>query len=109
VQVLDRAMAATTNGGDAPTSDLKYLMVPKASVSDPSTQAEWAKKRLVWVPHERDGFVQGSIKEDRGDEAIVEVSESNKQVCSIFYQTNAKLLGVQCFTVLCFCVIYSTQ
>lgn len=31
---------------------LKYLTVEKSQFNDPTTQAEWSQKRLVWVPHE---------------------------------------------------------
>lgn len=50
----------------------------KGIVADPALQAEWAKKRLVWVPHETEGFVSGSIKEDRGDDAVVELVDNGK-------------------------------
>lgn len=50
----------------------------KGIVADPALQAEWAKKRLVWVPHETEGFVSGSIKEDRGDDAVVELIDNGK-------------------------------
>ena len=32
-------------------------------------------KRLVWVPHEQDGFAVAAVKEERGDEIIVQVGE----------------------------------
>lgn len=32
--------------------ELKYLTVEKNQLYDPTTQAEWTQKRLVWVPHE---------------------------------------------------------
>ena len=41
--------------------DLKFLVVDRNSFSDPATQAEWSQKRLVWVPHEQQGFVAGSM------------------------------------------------
>ncbi|EJW84618.1 Myh9 protein, partial [Wuchereria bancrofti] len=54
--------------------------VQKGIVADPALQAEWAKKRLVWVPHETEGFVSGSIKEDRGDDAVVELVDNGKRL-----------------------------
>lgn len=32
--------------------ELKYLSVERNSFNDPTTQAEWTQKRLVWIPHE---------------------------------------------------------
>lgn len=32
--------------------ELKYLSVERNQFNDPTTQAEWTQKRLVWVPHE---------------------------------------------------------
>ncbi|VDM79643.1 unnamed protein product [Strongylus vulgaris] len=43
-------------------SDLRYLQVQRAAVADPARASEWAGKKLCWVPHEKDGFVAGSIK-----------------------------------------------
>lgn len=62
------------------TPDLQYLMVKRATIADPSMQAEWAKKRLIWVPHDREGFVAGSIIEDNGDHITVEIIESGQRL-----------------------------
>ena len=35
--------------------------------------------KLVWVPHENQGFVAASIKADRGDEVLVELIDTSKQ------------------------------
>ncbi|XP_072769181.1 uncharacterized protein myh14 isoform X3 [Nerophis lumbriciformis] len=43
-----------------------------------SSQADWAAKRLVWVPSEKHGFESASIKEERGDEVEVELTETQK-------------------------------
>ena len=59
---------------------LQYLVVDRGLVNDPAAQAAWAAKRLIWVPHETQGFVCASIKEERGDEVVVEVQESGKHV-----------------------------
>ena len=61
-------------------AELKYLTVDRGVVNDPSAQAAWAAKRLVWVPHENHGFVAASIKEERGDEVLVEIQETGKHV-----------------------------
>ncbi len=60
--------------------DLKYLVVDRNAFNDPTKQAEWTQKRLVWVPHETLGFVSASIKKDRGDEVEVEVTDTSKRV-----------------------------
>uniref|UniRef100_A0A914RTP5 Myosin N-terminal SH3-like domain-containing protein n=1 Tax=Parascaris equorum TaxID=6256 RepID=A0A914RTP5_PAREQ len=56
------------------------MMVQKGIVADPALQAEWAKKQLVWVPHETEGFVAGLLKEDRGDDVVVEIAETGKKL-----------------------------
>lgn len=68
--------------GDSVTidaNDLQYLTVQRTSLNDPSAQAEWAKKKLVWVPHAENGFAAGSIIQEHGDELIVELVESSKR------------------------------
>jgi myosin protein heavy chain len=60
--------------------DFKYLVVDRNAFNDPATQAEWSKKRLVWIPHENSGFLGASILKDRGDEVEVEISETGKRV-----------------------------
>lgn len=60
--------------------ELKYLFVDRNTYNDPATLAEWTQKRLVWVPHESQGFVAASIKGERGDEVEVELQETGKRV-----------------------------
>lgn len=60
--------------------ELRYLSVDRNSFNDPATQAEWTQKRLVWVPHENQGFVAAGIKGERGDEVEVEIAESGKRM-----------------------------
>ena len=64
---------------DRNNPDLKYLVVERNAFNDPMTQAEWTTKRLVWIPHETQGFVQASIKGERGDEVEVEIQETGKR------------------------------
>lgn len=69
---------------DADTKDrfdpeLKFLYVDRNNFNDPATQAEWTQKRLVWVPHESQGFVAASIKGEKGDEVEVELQETGKR------------------------------
>lgn len=58
----------------------KYLYVDKNFINYPLSQADWAAKKLVWVPSEKNGFEAGSLKEEVGDEAIVELIENGKKV-----------------------------
>lgn len=60
--------------------ELKYLSVDRNNFNDPATQAEWTQKRLVWVPHEAQGFVAAGIKGERGDEVEVELQETGKRI-----------------------------
>uniref|UniRef100_A0A3B3RW47 Myosin-9 n=1 Tax=Paramormyrops kingsleyae TaxID=1676925 RepID=A0A3B3RW47_9TELE len=58
----------------------KFLYVDRNLVNNPLVQADWATKKLVWVPSERLGFEAGSIKEERGDECVVELADSGKKI-----------------------------
>ncbi|XP_072281664.1 myosin-10-like isoform X4 [Pyxicephalus adspersus] len=58
----------------------RYLFVDRNPVSMTATQADWTAKKLVWVPSEKHGFEAASIKEERGDEVVVELAENGKRV-----------------------------
>uniref|UniRef100_A0A665WMB1 Myosin-9 n=1 Tax=Echeneis naucrates TaxID=173247 RepID=A0A665WMB1_ECHNA len=58
----------------------KFLYVDRNLVNNPLAQADWASKKLVWVPSERLGFEAGSVKEERGDECVVELADSGKKI-----------------------------
>nr|XP_061805148.1 myosin-10-like isoform X3 [Nerophis lumbriciformis] len=58
----------------------RYLFVDRAVVYNPATQADWTAKKLVWVPSERHGFEGASIREERGEEVVVELAENGKKV-----------------------------
>ncbi|KAL6455775.1 hypothetical protein MHYP_G00356260 [Metynnis hypsauchen] len=58
----------------------RYLFGDRSAVSDPLAQADWASKKLVWVPSEKLGFEAGSVKEEKGDECLVELSDSGKKI-----------------------------
>lgn len=62
---------------------MKYLVVDKNVVNDPSQQAEFAAKRLVWIPHDTNGFVAASVKSEKNDEYEVEILETGKR-CNIY-------------------------
>ncbi|KAJ8251676.1 hypothetical protein GJAV_G00223910 [Gymnothorax javanicus] len=66
--------AATMSDAD------RFLYVDRNLINNPLAQADWASKKLVWVPSERLGFEPGSVKEERGDECLVELADSGKKV-----------------------------
>uniref|UniRef100_A0A3B5ALM5 Myosin heavy chain 11 n=1 Tax=Stegastes partitus TaxID=144197 RepID=A0A3B5ALM5_9TELE len=63
----------------APTEDEKFLFVDKDFLNSPMAQADWAAKKLVWVPSEKHGFEAASIKEEHGDEVLVELADNGKK------------------------------
>ncbi|XP_062284112.1 myosin-9a [Scomber scombrus] len=58
----------------------KFLYGDRSGTSNILVQADWATKKLVWVPSEKMGFEAGSIKEEQGDECVVELTDSGKKV-----------------------------
>uniref|UniRef100_H2RW08 Myosin heavy chain 10 n=1 Tax=Takifugu rubripes TaxID=31033 RepID=H2RW08_TAKRU len=64
----------------APSDPERYLFVDRAVVYNPATQADWTAKKMVWVPSERHGFEAASIREERGEEVLVELAENGKKV-----------------------------
>uniref|UniRef100_A0A8C5NE15 Myosin-10-like n=1 Tax=Gouania willdenowi TaxID=441366 RepID=A0A8C5NE15_GOUWI len=57
----------------------RYLFVDRAVVYNPAAQADWTAKRLVWIPSERHGFEAASIREERGEEVVLELAENGKK------------------------------
>ncbi|XP_078108924.1 uncharacterized protein myh14 isoform X2 [Sander vitreus] len=79
-------MAKPTGGG---VNDVTRLLISGAaqpgsptsnSMFSAASQADWAAKRLVWVPSEKHGFESASIREERGDEVEVELTDSQRKV-----------------------------
>ncbi|XP_053897149.1 myosin-11 isoform X2 [Malaclemys terrapin pileata] len=62
------------------SDDEKFLFVDKNFLNSPLAQADWTAKRLVWVPSEKQGFEAASIKEEKGDEVVVELAENGKKI-----------------------------
>ncbi|XP_018415089.1 PREDICTED: myosin-10-like isoform X1 [Nanorana parkeri] len=58
----------------------RYLFVDRNPMSMTATQADWTAKKLVWVPSEKHGFEAASLKEERGDEVVLELAENGKKV-----------------------------
>ncbi|XP_033313699.1 myosin heavy chain, non-muscle isoform X3 [Bombus vosnesenskii] len=73
-------MADVDSRVDHSDPELRFLSVDRNNFNDPATQAEWTQKKLVWVPHETQGFVAAGIKGERGDEVEVEIAETGKRV-----------------------------
>ena len=61
---------------------LKYLVVDRRQISDVVAQSEWAKKKLVWVPHPEQGFVQGKSTGEKGDQVTVELDDGSRKTLS---------------------------
>uniref|UniRef100_A0A665X8V9 Myosin-9 n=1 Tax=Echeneis naucrates TaxID=173247 RepID=A0A665X8V9_ECHNA len=57
-----------------------FLYGDRSSINNPLAQADWATKKLVWVPSEKLGFEAGSVKEEHGEECVVELADSGKKV-----------------------------
>lgn len=62
------------------SDDEKFLFVDKNFINSPVAQADWSAKKLVWVPSEKHGFESASIKEEKGEEVLVELAENGKKV-----------------------------
>uniref|UniRef100_H2SH47 Myosin, heavy chain 9a, non-muscle n=1 Tax=Takifugu rubripes TaxID=31033 RepID=H2SH47_TAKRU len=58
----------------------KFLYGDRSGVNNPLAQADWASKKLVWIPSEKLGFEPGSVKEELGDECMVELTDSGRKV-----------------------------
>lgn len=58
----------TPDMADAPTDDSKYLFSENDFRNSGLAQADWAAKKMVWVPSEREGFEAASVKEEKGDQ-----------------------------------------
>ncbi|XP_078519312.1 myosin-11 isoform X2 [Lissotriton helveticus] len=62
------------------SDDEKFLFVDKNFVNSPLAQADWSAKKLVWVPSEKMGFEAASIKEEKGDEVLVELVDNGRKI-----------------------------
>ncbi|KAM3822449.1 myosin-10-like isoform 4-T4 [Vipera latastei] len=72
------AVRTPVQRGDATAE--RYLFVDRNHVGNPASQADWTAKRLVWVPSERHGFEAAGLREERGDEMLVELAENGRQM-----------------------------
>ena len=62
------AAGDASNMADLPSDDSKYLFLENDFRSSGVAQADWTAKKMVWVPSEREGFEQASIKEEKGEQ-----------------------------------------
>uniref|UniRef100_A0A672YJW2 Myosin N-terminal SH3-like domain-containing protein n=1 Tax=Sphaeramia orbicularis TaxID=375764 RepID=A0A672YJW2_9TELE len=61
-----------------PNDDSKFLFLENDFRNSGVAQADWAAKKMVWVPSEREGFDAASIKEEKGDQLVLELSNGQK-------------------------------
>ncbi|XP_062264089.1 myosin-11-like isoform X2 [Platichthys flesus] len=61
---------------DPAPDDNKFLFLDNDFRNSGVAQADWMAKKMVWVPSEREGFEPASIKEEKGDEVLVELPNS---------------------------------
>ncbi|KAL8616918.1 hypothetical protein ACOMHN_041837 [Nucella lapillus] len=73
-------MADFEGAKDLSANELRYLTIDRSIINDPAAQAEWAGKKLVWVPDDTNGFVTASVKTEKGDQVEVQVEETGKRV-----------------------------
>lgn len=60
-------------------TELKYLQVDRAKMHDAIAQAEWAKKKLIWVPHSEHGFLTATIKSEKGEQVVVKMEDGSER------------------------------
>lgn len=68
-----KAAASTNpaNMADLSTDDSKFLFLENDFRNSGVAQADWAAKKMVWVPSEREGFEPASIKEEKGEQVQI--------------------------------------
>ncbi|KAL7059584.1 hypothetical protein AAHC03_013632 [Spirometra sp. Aus1] len=59
---------------------LEHLRVNQSPLDDATSQSDWASKKLVWVPHETYGFAAAAVLKEEGDDCLVQLQESGKQM-----------------------------
>ncbi|KAM6913340.1 myosin-14-like [Lycodopsis pacificus] len=63
---------------DPAADDSKFLFLDNDFHNSGVAQADWSAKKMVWVPSEKEGFETASIKEEKGDEVLVQLSNGQK-------------------------------
>uniref|UniRef100_A0AAR2LJ29 Myosin, heavy chain 11b, smooth muscle n=1 Tax=Pygocentrus nattereri TaxID=42514 RepID=A0AAR2LJ29_PYGNA len=59
-------------------SDFEFLFLDNDFKNTGVAQADWTAKKMVWIPSDKDGFQSASIKEEKGDEVLVELDNGSK-------------------------------
>ncbi|KAK5884517.1 hypothetical protein CesoFtcFv8_018330 [Champsocephalus esox] len=70
--------AETSNMADPAPDDSKFLFLDNDFRNSGVAQADWSAKKMVWIPSEKEGFETASMKEDKGDEVVVQLSNGQK-------------------------------
>lgn len=65
---------------DRSDPELRILSVDRNTVNNTVTQAQWSERKMVWVPHESQGFVAAATRADHGDELEVEIIDTGKRM-----------------------------
>ncbi|XP_073800856.1 myosin-11 isoform X2 [Danio rerio] len=60
----------------------KFLFLDSEFKNSGVAQADWSTRKMVWIPSERDGFQSASIKEETGNEVVVELDNGQKVTVS---------------------------
>uniref|UniRef100_A0A671MNG1 Myosin N-terminal SH3-like domain-containing protein n=1 Tax=Sinocyclocheilus anshuiensis TaxID=1608454 RepID=A0A671MNG1_9TELE len=60
----------------------KFLFLDNDFKNSGVAQADWSTKKMVWIPSEREGFQSASIKEETGNEVVVELDNGQKVTVS---------------------------
>ncbi|KAJ4931778.1 hypothetical protein JOQ06_010218 [Pogonophryne albipinna] len=63
---------------DPAPDDSKFLFLDNDFRNSGVAQADWSAKKMVWIPSEKEGFETASMKEDKGDEVVVQLSNGQK-------------------------------
>lgn len=61
---------------------LKYLVAERSLATNAISQAEWAEKKYIWVPHDDHGFVEGQKIKELGEEIEVLFSDGSQAIVS---------------------------
>lgn len=56
----------------------KFLFLDNDFRNTGVAQADWSTKKMVWIPSEKEGFESASIKEENGNEVLVELDNGRK-------------------------------
>ncbi|TDH03366.1 hypothetical protein EPR50_G00162150 [Perca flavescens] len=78
IQTDSSANGDTSNMADPAPDDAKFLFLDNDFRNSGVAQADWTAKKMVWIPSEKEGFEAASIKEEKGDEVLVELSNGQK-------------------------------